>query len=99
MSQIAVIVLGNRGSGKSTTWNTLFEREVRTGSENRDLILSSAVTLPVFLVGGSPDERGLYVGDIIDNANPRVVLCSLQYIAGARESMQFFVDNGFELYV
>lgn len=99
MSKLAVIVLGHRRSGKSTTWNTLFGREVRTGSEIRELALSADLSIPVFLVSGSPEERKLYVGDIINDANPRVVLCSLQYTEGGRESIQFFVDNGYRLFV
>src|SRR5437868_3064583 len=99
MSKLAVIVLGNRRSGKSTTWNTLFGRTVRTGSEMRELVLPSGVSIPVFLVSGSPEERDMYVGDIIDRANPRVVLCSLQYIEDARDSFDFFLENGFSLYV
>jgi hypothetical protein len=99
MSKLAVIVLGHRHAGKSTTWYTLFDRKVRTGSEIRDLHLSEDLTIPVFLVSGSPEERRLYVGDIIIDANPRVVLCSLQYIEEGRESIQFFVDNGYRIFV
>lgn len=65
----------------------------------RDLALTNDLTIPVFLVSGSPEERQQYVGDIINDANPRIVLCSLQYAEGARESIQFFVDNGFRLFV
>jgi hypothetical protein len=99
MSKLAVIALGHRNSGKSTTWYTLFGREVRTGTEIRELPLTAELSIPVFLVSGSPEERGLYVGDIVSDASPRVVLCSLQYIEGARESVQFFLDNGYRLYV
>jgi len=99
LSKLAVIVLGHRQSGKSTTWNTLFGRTVRTGTEIRDLPLTADLSIPVFLVSGSPEERDLYVGDIIDNANPRVVLCSLQYAEEGRDSIRFFVDNGYRLYV
>lgn len=99
MAKLAVIVLGHRNSGKTTTWNTLFGRRVRTGTEIRELNLSANVTIPVFLVSGSPEERQLYVGDIIDEANPQVVLCSLQYIENGRESIRFFIDNGYRLFV
>jgi hypothetical protein len=99
MSKLAVIVLGQRRSGKSTTWNTLFGRTVRTGSEIRQLALTDELSIPVFLVSGSPQERHQYVGDIISDADPRVVLCSLQYTEEARESVRFFLDNGFQLYM
>ncbi len=99
MSKLAVIVLGHSRSGKSKTWNTLFGRTVRTGTEIRELELTSELTIPVFVVSGSPEERRLYVGDIINEANPRIVLCSLQYTEGGRESIQFFIDNGYRLFV
>jgi hypothetical protein len=50
------------------------------------------------VVSGSPEERRRYVGDIVDN-NARIVLCSLQYTARARDSFQFFADRGYSLYV
>lgn len=99
MSKLAIIVMGHRRSGKSTTWNTLFGRTVRTGSKVRTLQLAESMTIPVFLVSGSPEERRLYVGDIINDADPNVVLCSLQYIEEARSSIQFFIDSGFRIYV
>lgn len=99
MSKLAVIVLGHRNSGKSTTWNTLFGRTVRTGTEIRELELTSELTIPVFVVSGSPEERQVYVGDIINDVNPRIVLCSLQYTEGGRGSIQFFIDNGYQMYV
>ena len=46
-----------------------------------------------------PEERRLYVGDIISDADPRVVLCSLQYTEEARSSIQFLVANGFRIYI
>lgn len=99
MSKLAVVVLGNRRSGKSTTWNTLFGRTVRTGSEIRDLEIQSGVSVSVFLVSGSPEERKEYVGDIVGEADTRIVLCSLQYTDSARESIRYFIENGYSLYV
>src|SRR5262249_37870412 len=98
MSKLAVIVLGNRRSGKSTTWNTLFGRTVRTGSELRNLKIADD-TVPVFLVSGSPEERKEYVGHLIGKVDARIVLCSLQYIEEARESVRYFLENGYSLYV
>ena len=99
MAKWAIIVLGNRNAGKSKTWYTLFGRNVRTGSELRNLELRGGVTVPCFLVSGSPEERREYVGDILGHANPDLVLCSLQYTEGARESFNFFVERGFSLCV
>ena len=99
MSKVAVLVLGNRRSGKSTTWNTLFDRTVRTSAEVRELSLSQDADVPVFLVSGSPDERKQYVGDIVRGADARVVRCSLQYADHARDTINYFVDNGYRLWV
>ena len=98
MSKLAVIVLGNRRSGKSTTWNELFGRTVHTGSTLRELDLSDGGSMPVFLVSASPQERHLDIEDIVKH-EPRVVLCSLQYVESARESISYFVANGYSLYV
>jgi hypothetical protein len=98
MAKLAVIVLGNRKAGKSTTWNTLFGRRVKTGSETRSLLLSDGRSAPVFLISGSPEERRRYVGNIVDAGTP-IVLCSLQYTERARESFKFFADNGYSLFV
>lgn len=98
MSKLAVIVLGNRRAGKSTTWNRLFGRTVRTGGDLRQLELSDGRPLSVFLVSASPEERRKYVGDIV-NEDAQVVLCSLQYTQAARDSISYFVDNGYALYV
>lgn len=92
-------MLGNRRSGKSSTWNALFGRAVRTGSDLRPLTVSAGVQLPVFLVSGSPEERRLYIGEIIGKAETRIVLCSLQYTEEARRTVGYFVENGYSLYV
>ena len=98
MAKLAVIVLGNRRSGKSTTWNALFGRVVRTGSETRRLVLNGE-PISVFLVSGSPEERKEYVGDIIGRTQPYIILCSLQYSPHVTESIDYFVQNGYSLYV
>jgi hypothetical protein len=98
MAKLAVVVLGNRRSGKSTTWNALFGRTVRTGSETRNLDVAGDA-IPVFLVSGSPEERKQYVGDIIGDANARIILCSLQYVEEARQSIRFFLERDYSLYV
>ena len=99
MAKLAVVVLGNRKAGKSTTWNELFGRTVRTGSELRELELSDdGGTLPVFLVSGSPEERRKELASIVEG-DERVILCSLQYTERARDSIRFLVDSGYRLYV
>jgi hypothetical protein len=98
MQNLVVTVLGNRNSGKSSTWNHIFEHTVKTGSNIRRLYLSPKEYVNVFLVSGSPEERELYVGDIIASANPRIVLCSVQYRTDVHQTIQYFNDNNYLIY-
>ena len=79
--RLFVGVLGNQKSGKSTTWNTLFDARVRTEPrhESRNLTLYGDECVEVFLVSGSFEERKLYAGDILENKECRIILCSIQY--------------------
>ena len=97
--RLLVAVLGNRNSGKSHTWNTLFGRTVRTGAQARALTLRPGECVEVFVVSGSPEERHEYVRDILDGQNCRIVLCSLQYRDGVQESLDYFIGNGFAIHI
>ena len=98
--RLFVAVLGNRNSGKSTTWNTLFGRTVRTGSkESRPLGLTAHRQTDVFLVSGSFEERGLYAGDVLANIDARIVLCSMQYHSDVRDTLAYVREQGFHFYV
>lgn len=88
-------VLGNRNSGKSRTWNVLFEETVKTGKYLRKLYLNKREYVEVFLVSGSPEERGKYVGDIITIKKPDIVLCSMQYTEDVSETIEHFVNDYF----
>lgn len=96
--KIVVSVLGNRDSGKSTTWNTLFDGTVRTGVHIRRLYFNASEYIEVFLVSGSPEERETYVGDIIGQQTPRVILCSIQYRADVTQTIDYFRQHGYSLY-
>ena len=98
---LLVGVLGNSNSGKSYTWNTLFGRDVRTGRYMRPLYLTEVEEeyVEVFLVSGSPEEREAYVGEIITVENPRIVLCSMQYNNVVIETLDWFVDNDYFLFI
>ena len=98
-SKLVVATLGRRNSGKSTTWNTLFGTTVRTGSKVRRLFLSEDQCVEVFLVSGSPEERFTYVGDIIGTLSPSLVLCSMQYRADVTQTIDYFLSNGYALFV
>lgn len=99
MPHLAVTTLGHRNSGKSRTWNTLFGATVKTGTLERRLYLNKAQYVSAFLVSGSPEERGEYVGELITAEKPSLVLCSTQYVASVRETYDFFFDNGYEVHV
>jgi hypothetical protein len=92
-------ILGNRNSGKSTTWNTLFESTVRTGTLLRRLYLSRNEYVEVFLVSGSPEERETYVGEIITQPTARIVLCSMQYRRDVVQTLNFFHERHFYLFI
>jgi hypothetical protein len=95
--RLLIGVLGNRHSGKSTTWNKLFGETVRTGVHPRRIELRPGECVEVFLVSGSPEERREYVGDILGNQNARIVLCSMQYHPHVHETLNHFIENGFRL--
>lgn len=98
MKNLAIAVLGNRNSGKSKTWNELFGKTVRTGSELKCLYLTETEYVEVFLVSGSPEERGTYVGDIIGKQKPRIVLCSMQYRLDVIDTFEYFFKNDYSIY-
>ena len=97
--RLLLAILGNRNSGKSHTWNTLFGRTVRTGRELKRLDLTQSRYVEVFLVSGSPQERKLYIEDIIGAQDPRIVLCSIQYAQNAIRTIDWFDSHGFSLFV
>lgn len=97
--KLAVIALGSRNSGKSNTWNSLFGSEVRTGKYIRPLYVDGEKYIHVYLVSGSPEEREMYVGDLITAEAPRIVLCSVQYAIEAKDTFEYFYSNGYSLFV
>lgn len=99
MDNLLIAVLGNRDSGKSHTWNTLFETTVRTSKDVRKLYFNDFEYVEVFLVSGSPEERKKYVGELIGEVKPRIVFCSIQYKEEAKETFNYFIDHNFLLFV
>jgi len=97
--RLLIAVLGNRDSGKSKTWNALFGSTVKTGKNIRSLYLNRAQAAEVFLVSGSPEERDIYVSEILPDPLPQIVLCSTQYREDVRETFDFFFREGYEVFV
>lgn len=98
-NRLLVGILGNRNSGKSTTWNTLFGRVVRRGSNPHQLELRPGECVETFLISGSFEERREYAGDILDNQNSRIVLCSMQYTDDVHQTLNYLIQNDFFLYI
>lgn len=97
--RLLVAILGNRHSGKSTTWNHLFDGTVRTGKYSRPLYLNRAQSVDVFLVSGSPEEREKEVGEILAEPLPQIVLCSTQYRQDVTETFDYFFGKNYEVFV
>lgn len=96
--RLFITVLGTPNSGKTHTWKTLFGKEVRTGVNVRVLEVLPGHSVKVFLVSGSAEERGKYVGDLIRDPAAQIVLCSVQYIEDARATFNYAKENGFEVH-
>jgi hypothetical protein len=97
--RLFVGVLGNRNSGKSSTWNSLFGRTVRRGQYSRHLELRPGEQVEVFLVSGSFEEREEYAGHILKNQDARIVLCSIQYIEEVSQTIQYITEEGFDILI
>ena len=97
--RLLVSVLGHRDTGKTTTWHTLFGRDVRTGKHERQLYLNNAQWTNVFLVSGSPQEREMPIEKMLGGQLPDIVLCSTQYVEGARATFDYFFKNQYQVMV
>lgn len=56
MKKLAVIVLGERNSGKSKTWYELFGRKIKTGKKKIQL---KSLIIPLFVRNSSFEEMGI----------------------------------------
>ncbi|MPZ33641.1 MAG: hypothetical protein GEV13_22070 [Rhodospirillales bacterium] len=99
--RLFVGVLGHRNSGKSETWNALFNlgHKVKTMSQSRMLELRPGECVEVFLISGSNEERNQYAGDVLKNQNARIVLCSMQYVQDVHDTIDYVLDEGFWMHV
>ncbi|HEU5415534.1 MAG TPA: hypothetical protein VFW31_17335 [Candidatus Angelobacter sp.] len=97
--RLFVGVIGNRKAGKSTTWNTLFGRIVRTGDKTHKLELRTGEFVDVFLVSGSPEERRIYAGKILEKQTCRIVLCSMQYVPAVQQTLNYVFSKKFMIYL
>ena len=101
MNKLAVIVLGQPDSGKSTTWYKLFgggPGRIIQKSRNKHLKLSSGEFIHVILITRSPEEDRNFWDDLKSGAQP-IILCSLQYSHEARRVLNYLIGEEFQLYV
>ena len=98
-NKLMIGILGATNAGKTYTWNSLFQRNVKTGKKLRKLYLNDKEYVNVFLVNGSPAERRKYVGDIITIDEPQIILCSLQYTKEVLETINYFIEHEYFLYI
>jgi hypothetical protein len=98
MKKLLISVIGNRNSGKSTTWNTLFKRTVKTGTKLKLLEIYPGKFLKVFLVSGSPQERKKLIEEIMCIEEPIIVLCSIQYTPDAVNTFNYFLERSYKIY-
>ena len=101
-SKLFVVVLGEQNSGKSHTWNRLLKPDgstVKTGTYVRTISIGGVAIPDAFLISGSPEERGKYVGEILGDAAPNLVLCSAQYGTGFFQTIEFAFENGFDVHI
>ncbi len=96
--RLLVSVLGNRHTGKTTTWHTLFGATVNTGKHERKLYLNTSQWVKVFLVSGSPEERNMPIGTMLGGKLPQIVLCSTQYRSTVRATYGHFFRNDYEVF-
>jgi hypothetical protein len=61
--------------------------------------VGAGLLVVVILVSGSPEERHLYVDQILAGQNCRIVLCSIQYVADVQRTLDYFINNNFALHV
>ncbi|WHY84641.1 hypothetical protein QNH39_18560 [Neobacillus novalis] len=101
--KLLVAVIGHRNSGKSETWKKLFnDKNIRTAqkSERRLEVGQNCEYTNVFLINGSPQERGKKVEEIIQvNYNPEIVLCSIQFKKEALNTLKYFHENDYYIYL
>ena len=96
--KLLVGILGHYHSGKTTTWNTLFDKTVRTGKYERLLHIDNA-SMKVFLVNGAPLERKAELKKILPAYDPDIVLCSFLYHKNVKQNFDYFIKKGYHLYI
>ena len=53
----------------------------------------------VFLISGSNEERDQYAGDVLENQDARIILCSMQYVERVSSTVNYVLAEDFWTYV
>ena len=113
--RIVIVALGNRDSGKSTTWYEFFGRVIRTGykrisfnfREIEIFVKNSSfeemgedINEDVFVRNASFEEYGDDAKEYFDINNlPKIVFCSVQYTQKGIETINFFKEHQYYIYI
>jgi hypothetical protein len=65
----------------------------------RPLTVAPGAETDVFLLSGSPQERKQGVDEILKGQRPAIVLCSIQYTPDGLDTIQFFHQHGYSLFI
>jgi hypothetical protein len=98
--RLFVGVLGKRKAGKTTTFDTLFGREVRTRGRPEVLPLGGGEYVDVYLVSSSNEERKAYAKVALKRVQHRIILCAIGYEKSVEErTLDWIIDHKFHMYV
>lgn len=97
-TKLLIGVIGNQCSGKSTTWSTMFGRNVHTGKNIRKVDING-VKIPVFLINESALERKTSLEYILPDEDPKIVLSSFLYHKNVKLNFDYFYKKNYDLYV
>jgi hypothetical protein len=99
-NKLMIGILGGEKSGKTFTWNVLFDRKnVKTGKKTRRLYFDEKTYVDVFLINRSAQKRKMDVKSILKGKEPEIILCSMQYAKKLSQTLKFYVDNGYFMYI
>ncbi len=107
--RLAVIVLGEQNSGKSSVWQALFDKD-RLAPRDRNNVYSVSLTeaqlpgdygrwIEAALIYSSCTETGKKIQNRLPGPLPDVVLCSAQYNKHEISTFDFFYKHGYDIKV
>lgn len=113
--KVAILILGNRNSGKSNTFYEFFGKKIRTGLKK---INFNKKDIELFVKNSSFEEMDQEINDAIfvrnssfeelddeaenffnENNLPKIVLCAVQYKEKGLSTIEYFKNKGYYLYI